>query len=118
MDRANSHTKSYNIPRSFEAMHVNIKYELRAWVLVGVRKKREIHVKLHSHLFLLLLRLRLRLRLCRPNSRAYCLPLFELTSPSLHCELTKLLNIKYETRWFKNQIRTEEGDTHFDIYVV
>ena len=32
MDRANSHTKSYNIPRSFEAMYINIKYELRAWV--------------------------------------------------------------------------------------
>ena len=33
MDRANSHTKAYNIPRSFEAMHMNgIKYELRAWV--------------------------------------------------------------------------------------
>ena len=31
MDRANSHTKSYNIPRSFEAMYINIKYELRAW---------------------------------------------------------------------------------------
>ena len=32
MDRANSRTKSYNIPRSFEAMYINIKYELRAWV--------------------------------------------------------------------------------------
>ena len=32
MDRANSHTKSYNIPRSFEAMYINIKYELRAWL--------------------------------------------------------------------------------------
>ena len=34
MDRVNSHTKSYNIPRSFEVMYVNIKYELRAWVTV------------------------------------------------------------------------------------
>ena len=32
MDRANSHTKSYNILRSFEAMYINIKYELRARV--------------------------------------------------------------------------------------
>ena len=32
MDRANSHTKSYNIPRSFEVMYIDIKYELRAWV--------------------------------------------------------------------------------------
>ena len=33
MDRANSHTKSYNnILRSFEAMYINIKYEPRAWV--------------------------------------------------------------------------------------
>ena len=35
MDRTNSHTKSYNIPRSFEAMYINIKYELRAWVTCG-----------------------------------------------------------------------------------
>ena len=32
MDTANSHTKSYNILRSLEAMHMNIKHELRAWV--------------------------------------------------------------------------------------
>ena len=32
IDRANFHTKSHNIPRSFEAMYSNIKYELRAWV--------------------------------------------------------------------------------------
>ena len=32
IDRANSHTKSYYIPRSFEAMYINIKHELRAWV--------------------------------------------------------------------------------------
>ena len=35
MNSANSHTKSYNIPRSFEAMYINIKYELRAWVTYG-----------------------------------------------------------------------------------
>ena len=29
MDRANSHTKSYNIPRSFKAMYINIKYKLK-----------------------------------------------------------------------------------------
>ena len=29
MDRANSHTKSYNIPHSFKAMYINIKYELK-----------------------------------------------------------------------------------------
>ena len=32
MDIANSHTKSYNIPRSFEVMYKNIKYKLSAWV--------------------------------------------------------------------------------------
>ena len=42
MDRANSHTKSYNIPRSFEAMYVNIKYELRAWVTCGERALNKI----------------------------------------------------------------------------
>ena len=38
MDRANSHTKSYNIQRSFEAMYINIKYKLRTWVTCGVHK--------------------------------------------------------------------------------
>ena len=34
MARANSHTKSYNIPRSLETMYINgIKYELKAWVI-------------------------------------------------------------------------------------
>ena len=32
MDRANFHKKSYNIPRSFVAMDIDIKYELRAWM--------------------------------------------------------------------------------------
>ena len=39
MARANSHTKSYNIPRSFEAMYINIKYELRARVTCGISYK-------------------------------------------------------------------------------
>ena len=39
MDRANSHTKSYNIPRSFEAMNISIKYELRAWVTCDILSK-------------------------------------------------------------------------------
>ena len=41
MDRANSHTKSYNIPRSFEAMYIYIKYELRAWVTCGLQDRQE-----------------------------------------------------------------------------
>ena len=32
MNRADFHTKSYNIPRLFEAMYMDIIYELRAWV--------------------------------------------------------------------------------------
>ena len=37
MNRANSHIKPYNIPRSLEAMHINIKYQLRASVTCGTK---------------------------------------------------------------------------------
>ena len=51
MDRANSYTKSYNIPRPFEAMYINsIKYELRAWVTCDYFSPEQfcLHFEIHQ----------------------------------------------------------------------